>query len=242
MYYTDTILVPLIRPVRALAEINYDLSNEDEGDGMSSKKSQVMPRVSYSTRLVEIGWSWLIIDIYVIQTQNHGSTLSAGLVPGKKEWSSVVEFGTTLQANGAADEGLAIGAELYRCTMINAACTQKQCFKFHQHGYVPTHCTHIQACNYSASSHQTLDCKKNTPRKLKLWTGPHETWDNGCEHESKKLKRMGTARENKDRRRSLCLSWGPTPRLLPLSRYRSFLCEHLCHAIWLTTGSISIAT
>lgn len=46
------------------------------------------------------------------------------LSPGKKESSLVIECKTAVQANGAIDEGLAIGAELHRCTLYNAACKQ----------------------------------------------------------------------------------------------------------------------
>lgn len=43
------------------------------------------------------------------------------LAPGKKE-SLVVECKTAIQANGAIDEGLAIGADLHWCIIYNTAC------------------------------------------------------------------------------------------------------------------------
>ncbi len=46
-----------------------------------------------------------------------------------KESLLVVECKTAMQANGAIDEGLAIEAELHRCTLYNAVCRQKQYFK-----------------------------------------------------------------------------------------------------------------
>lgn len=46
------------------------------------------------------------------------------LSPGKKESSLVIECKTAMQANEAIDNGLAIGAELYQCTLYNAACKQ----------------------------------------------------------------------------------------------------------------------
>ncbi len=52
------------------------------------------------------------------------------LFQGKKKSSLVVECETAIQASEAIDEGLAIGAELHGCTLYNAACKQKQCFKF----------------------------------------------------------------------------------------------------------------
>lgn len=51
------------------------------------------------------------------------------LAQGKKESSLVIECKTAMQANGAIDKGLKIGAELHQCTLYNSACKQKQCFK-----------------------------------------------------------------------------------------------------------------
>lgn len=42
--------------------------------------------------------------------------------PGKKETFFVIEWKSVTQANGEIEEGLAIGAELYRCTLYNPVC------------------------------------------------------------------------------------------------------------------------
>ena len=97
------------------------------------------------------------------------------LSPGKKESLLVIECKTALQANGAIDEGLAIGAELHRCTLYNAACKQKQCFKCQQYGHIAIHCTNTPACGYCAAGHSTKDCKKESAKKCVLCSGPHET-------------------------------------------------------------------
>lgn len=75
------------------------------------------------------------------------------LSPGKKESSLVIKCKTAMQANGAIDEGLAIRIELHRCTLYNAVCKQKQCFKCQQYGHIAIHCTNIPACGYCAASH-----------------------------------------------------------------------------------------
>ncbi len=65
-----------------------------------------------------------------------------------------------MQANGVINEGLAIGAEFHRCTLYNAACKQKECFKCQQYGQIATHCTNTLACGDCAAGHLIKDDKK----------------------------------------------------------------------------------
>ncbi len=67
---------------------------------------------------------------------------------GKNKTSLVIECKTALQANRAIEEGLAMGAELYRCTLYNPAFKQKQCFNCQQYGHLAVHCTNTQAYGY----------------------------------------------------------------------------------------------
>ena len=118
------------------------------------------------------------------------------LSPGKKKSLLVIECKTAMQANGAIDEGLAIGAELHQYTLYNAACKQKQCFKYQQYGHIAIHCTNTPACGYCAACHSTKDCKKESAKNCVLCSGPHKTWDPQCEHKKKELKRISIARDN----------------------------------------------
>ena len=97
------------------------------------------------------------------------------LSQGKKESSLVVEYKTAMQANRAIDKGLAIGAELHQCTLYNAECKQKQCFKCQQYGHIVTHYTNTLACSYCLVGHLTKDCKKESAKKCVLCSGRHET-------------------------------------------------------------------
>ncbi len=114
---------------------------------------------------------------------------------GKKETSLVIECKTATQANGAIDEGLAIGAELHRCTLYNPACKQKQCFNCQQYGHLAVHCTNTQACGYCAAAHRSQDCKKDVPKKCVLCKGAHETWDHRCEFKKKEIERIEKAKQ-----------------------------------------------
>ena len=87
---------------------------------------------------------------------------------GKKELSLMVECKTAMQANRAIDEGLAIGAELHRCTLYNPACKQKQCFKCQQYGHIATHCTRTLACGHSAVGHLAKNYKKDSAKMRTL--------------------------------------------------------------------------
>lgn len=83
---------------------------------------------------------------------------------GEKKTSLVIECKTAAQANGVMEEGLAIGAELHRCTLYNPACKQKQCFNCQQYGHHAIYCTNTQACGFCAAAHRTQDCKKDVPK------------------------------------------------------------------------------
>ncbi len=144
---------------------------------------------------------------------------------GKKESSLVIECKTAAQANGAIEEGLAIGAELHRCTLYNPACKQKQCFNCQQYGHLAIHCTNIQSCGYCAAAHRTQDCKKDVPKKCILCKGTHETWDHRCEFKRKELERIKKEKEGTPSRFNIrTATSGPAQAqpFLPRSRLSAF--------------------
>ena len=139
---------------------------------------------------------------------------------GKKETSLVIECKTATQANGAIEEGLAIGAELHRCTLYNPACKQKQCFNCQQYGHLVIHCTNTQACGYCAAAHRSQDCKKDAPKKCILCKRAHETWDHRCEFKKKELERIRKAKEGTPARYEIRPTTAPVQAPLPLARSR----------------------
>ena len=135
----------------------------------------------------------------------------------------VIECKSVAQANGAIEEGLAIGAELHRCTLYNPACKQKQCFNCQQYSHLAIHCTNTQACGFCAAAHRTQDCKKDTPKKCIFCKGAYKTWDHRCEFKKKELERIKRAKEETTPRYEI--------RLTPSSAQASLLLPWSCNAV-----------
>ena len=88
--------------------------------------TRILGVVAYAIRVDSIDLAHKEITIEKIRVKNAASIPGleikwiewlTNLSPGKKESSLVIECKTAIQANGAIDEGLAIGVELHQCTL-----------------------------------------------------------------------------------------------------------------------------
>lgn len=113
----------------------------------------------------------------------------------------MIELKSIEQANKAIQEGIVIGAIMYRCVYYNRACRSKQCFQYWEYGHLSTSCPNKERCGLCAEEgHNYRVCSnKSRPKKCAPCNGNHEAWSKLCSLKKKEIARILEAKLNTPR-------------------------------------------